>query len=181
MFRFESDLRLIGAIIDGVEEMHRAHAVRGSFDTHDLINWLNAHHNPELNDIISYYAKGDVLNVATVQIGNYLKNRLDQRKVGDQISTRCEISLKTGARPGGDSEVSVWQISPSTRAGLDRARVSLFANAQTSELASTTALADFGWLGRISGSFKDEPAFAEVVEYGRTHRSEGRTEDSDNS
>jgi hypothetical protein len=35
------------------------------------------------------------------------------------------------------------------------------------------------WLERFTGSFKDEPAFAEVVEYGRSIRSSDRPREGD--
>jgi hypothetical protein len=40
-----------------------------------------------------------------------------------------------------------------------------------------TDVREQNWVERFTGSFKDEPAFAEVVEYGRTLRSAERPQE----
>jgi len=45
------------------------------------------------------------------------------------------------------------------------------------QLASRTPAAN--WLDQITGSFKDEPAFAEVLEYGRAIRQADRPPEDD--
>lgn len=177
MFSFESDRRLVSAILDGVAEMHRAHGAGGTYDTHDLVNWLNDRRNSELNEIIARYPNGDAVHVATVQIGRYLQNRLGQRKVDDRVSTREDIALRAGVRGGGDCKVSVWEVSRATEAALDRAREALRERGGPPGPADPTAPVDLGWIGRIAGSFKDDPVFAEVVELGRARRVADRPDD----
>jgi hypothetical protein len=42
------------------------------------------------------------------------------------------------------------------------------------QLALAARAPDANWLERVTGSFKDEPAFAEVLEYGRAIRQADR-------
>ena len=130
MARFSGERRLVQAIRDGVAEMHRLHARRGWYDGHDLVNWMNSNRNAELNDIIDYYRRApagsrrrrpgrDPVHSATVQIGNFLKNRLGQRKVREQNSPR-QITLRGGAHRDGNCNVSVWQVSQDTALGSAR-------------------------------------------------------------
>ena len=42
------------------------------------------------------------------------------------------------------------------------------------QLALAARAPDVNWLERVTGSFKDEPAFAEVLEYGRAIRQADR-------
>lgn len=121
MARFSNNERLVAAIRDGVEEMHRLHASRRKFDSHDLINWLDTNRNAELNDIYALYANCvDREMTADQQIGRYLY-RLGQHKVGDQLSSR-HITLRNGTNRNGECVVSVWEISPKTVQALKDAR-----------------------------------------------------------
>jgi hypothetical protein len=110
MFRFAVEDRLVRAIRDGATEMRRRYVKLGSYDGHDLINWMNDNRNDELNDIIGYYRPGaDPVHAATIQIGNFLKNCLGQTKIGEQESPR-RITLRGGGNRDVCCNVSVWQI-----------------------------------------------------------------------
>lgn len=123
MSRFSETHHLVQAIRDGVGELHRLHVRRGWYDGHDLINWMNSNRNDELNGIIDYYrpSGADPVHIATIQIGNFLKNRLGQQKIGEQTSPR-QITLRCGANRDGRCNVSVWQISHGTMVGNLRDR-----------------------------------------------------------
>ena len=108
MSRFSMNDRVVQAIRDGVAELRQLHAARGWYDGHDLITWLSDHRNPELNSVIDYYTRGDPVHTATVQIGNFLKNRMGQEKIGERVSTR-RIRLRGGANRDGECNVSVWR------------------------------------------------------------------------
>jgi hypothetical protein len=87
MSRFSGEHRLVQAIRDGVAEMHRTHGNRGWYDGHDLVNWMNGNRNAELNDIFDCYrSAADPVHTGTVQIGNFLKNCLAQRKIREHDS-----------------------------------------------------------------------------------------------
>jgi hypothetical protein len=121
MARFSSDTRLVQAICDGVAEMHRRYAVHRQFDSHDLINWLDRNRNPELNDIYDLYRDcKDPEMTADQQIGKFLYD-LGQLKIGERISRR-RISRRTGYNRNGECKVSIWEISPRTVDGLDKAK-----------------------------------------------------------
>ena len=121
MARFSSDARLVQAIHDGVEEMHRRHGTRRQFDGHALINWLDANRNQELNDIYDLYDDcKDPEMTADQQIGKYLYS-LGQVKIGDRTSPR-RISRRGGTHRNGECKVSVWEVSANTIAGLAKAR-----------------------------------------------------------
>jgi hypothetical protein len=129
MSRFSGNRRLVRAILDGVAEMHRLHSDRGRFDSHDLINWMNDRENAALNELIALYHGDDPVHTATVQVANFLKNEVGQRKTHEQVSRR-RITLNGGTPRNGDSKVSVWEISASTREGLSRAREILLEDKQ---------------------------------------------------
>jgi hypothetical protein len=79
--------------------MRRLHVHRGWHDGHDLVNWMNINRNGEFNDIIGYYRPGaDPVHAATIQIGNFLKNRLGQTKIGERESPR-RITLRGWREP----------------------------------------------------------------------------------
>ncbi len=115
MARFFSDPSLVKAIRDGVREMHRSHALRGRYDGHDLINWLDEHRNPELNAIYDLYDDcRDPEMTADQQVGRFLY-RLGQEKIGERTSAR-RITRRSGNR-NGFCQVSVWRISARTALG----------------------------------------------------------------
>lgn len=124
MARFSFDTRLVQTICDGVDQMHQQHAARGQFDGHDLINWLDANRNQELNDIYDLYDNcRDPEMTADQQIGRFLY-RLGQVKIGDRVSPR-RISRRTGYNRNGECAVSIWEVSPRTIAGLAKAKMEL--------------------------------------------------------
>jgi hypothetical protein len=110
----------VTAIHAGMTAMHAAHAARGWFDSHDLINWLNVHHNPVLNAIVTNYritrtgrpAK-DPVHTATREIGKFIERELGQVKIGDHESAR-RITLTGGTRRDGVCVNSVWRINATT-------------------------------------------------------------------
>lgn len=106
--------------------MHRRHAPKGQFDGHDLINWLDAHRNSELNDIYDLYSGcyGPEMT-ADQHIGKFLY-RLGQVKIGERISPR-RISRRQGYHRDGTCKVSIWQISPQTQGALQQSRARLLA------------------------------------------------------
>jgi len=172
MPRFSGEHRLVRAILDGVAEMHRRHAAAGAFDSHDLINWLDEHRNPELNDIYDLdLGSDDVEMRADQQLGRFLDS-LGQVKVGEGTSSR-HITRRGGADRPGVSEVSAWQISPETVGGLARAREEWLGDrAPAGATVDAEVAPPDDWLDRISGSFKNDPAFEEVLEFGRAFRDE---------
>jgi hypothetical protein len=107
-------------VIDaGVATLQVAHAGRGWFDSHDLINWLNVYHNVVLNEIVANYritgegnpAKNPV-HTATREIGKFIERELGQVKIGDHISVRNPIMLTGGGvHPGDQCMNSVWDIA----------------------------------------------------------------------
>lgn len=64
----------------------------------------------------------------------------------------------------------------STETGIERRLTAV--EAAVAELRSRLATAPPpDWLERITGSFKDEPAFEDLLELGREFRAEGRPEE----
>jgi hypothetical protein len=181
MSRFSGNRRLVRAILDGVAEMHRLHSDQGQFDSHDLINWMNDHENAALNELIALYHGDDPVRAATVQVSNFLKNEVGQQKTHNKQVSHRRITLNGGASRDGDSKVSVWEISASTREGLSRARRVLLEDKQPAVPPHESAPADLGWIAQIIGTFKDEPAFSEVLAYGRAFRHQDRPLEDDDS
>ena len=100
----------VQAIHGAVAESRITHADERNYDGHDIINWLNDHRNNELNDVIDLYSNtADPVHYATIQIGRFLKNQLNQDKIGERISNR-RITLRDGSMRNGTCDVSVWQI-----------------------------------------------------------------------
>jgi hypothetical protein len=119
MARFSHDERLSDAILDGVRKMHVVYAQRGWYDGHDLINWLDANRNDELNEIYDLYQNSDDPEMrADQQIGHHLY-RLNQKKIGERKSPR-RISKRSGHNRNGFCKVSVWEISPGTAVPIRR-------------------------------------------------------------
>ena len=177
MARFARDRSLVEALVAGVTEMQSVHATEGQYDSHDLLNWLNINRNPELNALYDLYLDCDDPQMrANHQIGKFL-DRLGQIKIGELPSERHAI-LEHGVNrfAGGDCEVSVWEISASTRTSLTAERALLFGPggffdriaAEPLPVPTTGTAAD--WIERISGTFKDDPDFEEFVEHGRAYR-----------
>jgi Protein of unknown function (DUF2442) len=112
----------VRAIHAGVTALQAKHAPRGWFDSHNLINWLNRHHNAVLNAIVDNYrttGKGkpakNPVHTATREIGRFIERRLGQVKTGDHQSVRNPIKLTDGGvHPGDECENSVWKIDAST-------------------------------------------------------------------
>ena len=98
-----------GAIRDALAAVRNASRRQGTYDGHDIVNWLNDHRNHLLNDIIDCYPRGDSVHIATIQIGNFLRDRLHQTKVGVRISER-RIALLGGSSRNGKCKVSLWRI-----------------------------------------------------------------------
>lgn len=100
----------VQAIRRTVAILRVAHAGARHYDGHDVINLLNDQHNAELNDIFDCYRNtSDPVHYATIQIGNFLKNGLNQIKIGERVSSR-RITLRGGSTRDGRCDVSVWQI-----------------------------------------------------------------------
>ena len=117
----------VQAIDAGIAAMHQVHANRGWYDSHDLINWLGAHSNDVLDEIIAAYRfKGDgtpardPILIATRQIARFLDDHRAEIQVGKHVSHRNAIQARP-PRAGGDSEVAVWKIEPNSAA--DNVRV----------------------------------------------------------
>jgi hypothetical protein len=166
MSRFTTNVSLVRAICDGVAQMHAEHAEDGRFDTHDLINWLNDHRNSELNDTYDLYRGSDDPEMrADNQIGRFLYN-LGQIKIGERTSVR-RIGRRDGVDRNGECKVSVWEVSPRAQEALAEARRT-FAPESTAE-----------WLEEISGMFRDDPVFDEIIQYGREFREAARVADED--
>jgi len=108
---FASNPSIVRAISNGVAFVRRAREADGWYDSHDLINWLDIHHNDVLNDIIDCYKSrsSDPVHTATIQIGKYLRDHLGQVKVGENKSYH-HITLRSGDKRNGDCEVSKWKI-----------------------------------------------------------------------
>ena len=111
MARFSGMPNVVHAIRAGVAAARRSRAAQGWYDSHDVINWLDANHNSELNDVIDCYAptSSDPVHTATIQIGNYLRDHLGEVKIGVNTSYR-HISLRGGGNRNGECEVSKWRI-----------------------------------------------------------------------
>jgi len=102
----------VHAIKTSVNAVRGIRAAQGEdwYDGHDVINRLNSDFNRELNDVIDAYPTSvDPVHTATIQIGNYLKNHLGQRKIGVNVSPR-RIALRSGESRNGECEVSKWKI-----------------------------------------------------------------------
>jgi len=115
----------VQAIREAVATAHDHYATRGWFDSHDIVNWLNEHHNDILNEIVDHYrltADGtpaqDPVHQATVQIGNFMRDWMGQDKTeyAERRSAR-RVNLSDGTTRHGDSEVSVWSVLPQTQLG----------------------------------------------------------------
>jgi hypothetical protein len=112
----------VRAIHAGVTALGAAHAARGWFDSHDLINWLNDHHNAVLCAIVDNYritGKGkpakNPVHTATVQIARFIELRLDQVKIDNHRSVRNRIKCTGGGEhPGDECENSRWRIDTAT-------------------------------------------------------------------
>ena len=149
--------------------MHRRHAEQGQYDSHDLINWLNDNRSAELEEIYKLYADCvDPEMTADQQIGKYLYE-VGQQKIGERESPR-RIVLP-GRNRSGTCTVSVWAINATTREGLAEAESRCAATRCPEQPAEATT---GDWLDRISGSLANEPAFAEVLKYGREFRESDR-------
>jgi hypothetical protein len=121
MARFSNDARLVAAIRDGVEVMHRRHIIRKRVDSHDLINWMDTERNSELNDIYAMYRDcKDPEMTADQQIGKYLY-QLGQHKVGNRLSSR-HITRRDGTNRDGECSVSIWEITPLTMQAIKDAQ-----------------------------------------------------------
>ena len=176
--RIARKLSLVNAIIDGVEEMHNAHAVLGKFEGHALINWLNSNRNPQLDEIYDLYPSHDPEMTGDQQIGKFFYN-LGQINVGEVVSPR-QITRPSGRNRPGVCEISTWEISARTKEGLKTAREEfpgpVSSNGATGA-PTTPSAAD--WIRQISGIFEDEPEFEKVIEYGREFRWADRPTDAD--
>ncbi len=107
----------VQALDDGIAAMRQAHADRGWYDSHDLINWLNEHSNTVLNEIIDSYRfrrdgtpAHDPILTATRQIAKFLQHHRHQVQLGKHISQRNAIQT-VPRRAKGNAVVAVWQIS----------------------------------------------------------------------
>ncbi len=103
----------VQALDDGIAAMRQAHADRGWYDSHDLINWLIEHSEPVLKEIIeSYRPKGDAAPardpylIATRQIAKYLRDHRGQERIGRHKSYRKTIQTDL-PRVGGYADVTV--------------------------------------------------------------------------
>ena len=128
IMRIREDPTWVRAIQAGVTALHDAHGSRGWFDSHDLINWLNDHHNAVLCAIVDNYrttsqgkpAKNPV-HTATREIGNFIKRELGQVKIGDHHSVRNRIKCAGGGEhPGGECGNSMWRIDAATTGGAQQ-------------------------------------------------------------
>ncbi len=100
----------VGAIRVAVAAVRSIHANKRCYDGHDVVNWLNEYRNNQLNEIIDCYGNTtDPVHHATIQIGKFLKNHLDQQKIGTCISGR-RITLRDGLNRNGNCAVSQWSI-----------------------------------------------------------------------
>ena len=121
MARFSANTRLVQAVCDGVEHLHSRYASRRQFDGHDLINWLDANRNRELNDIYDLYSDCVYPEMtADQQIGKFLYE-LGQAKIGERVSKR-RITRRGGPNRNGECTVSIWEISKRTIDGLAAAK-----------------------------------------------------------
>src|SRR5450755_2212918 len=91
----------VRAIHSAVAELRITHADERNYDGHDVVNWLNDHRNNELNDIIDRYSNTpDPVHSATIQIGRFLKNQINQNKIGERVSNRS-VTLRDGSTRNG--------------------------------------------------------------------------------
>ena len=175
MARFARDRRLVEALVDGVDAMLHA---EGSYDSHDLIAWLNVNHPSQLNDLYDLYLDcADPEMTADQQIGTYLY-RLGQIKIGEQISAR-QIDRRGDGNRNGTCAASVWEVSEQSREGLTAARSGLFEAGGFFDRVAAEPIPDVqpGWFRRTAGMFRDDPGFAEVVRLGREFRESDRPAD----
>jgi len=179
MARFARDRRLVEAIVDGVAAMLDAH---GSYDSHDLIDWLNANRPAQLHDLYDlYHDCADPEMTADQQIGKFLET-LGQIKLGEQVAAR-PIEQRGGGDRNGTSKVSVWEASEQARQALEPAKESLFGPGgffeRIARERSPAAPAD--WLHRVSGSMKEIPEeeWQEFLRYSREAREEMDREHAD--
>ncbi len=178
MARFARDRRLIEAVLDGVSEPHRIHAAEDHFGTHDLINWLNANRPTELNDLYDlYHDCADPEMTANQQIGKFLYT-LGQVKVDEQVSSR-RIDRRGGGNRNGTCSASVWEVSERTREGLAGSRETLFGPEGFFDriAAEPPIVASPNWIDQMSGTFADNPVFAEMIRLGREFRESYGPED----
>ena len=182
MARFARDRSLVEALADGVDALLRAEG--SSYNSHDLLTWLNTNRPTPLHDLYDLYRDCiDPETTADQQIGKFL-SRLGQIKIGEQVSDRLIDQRGSGDRNGACPS-SVWEVSERTRAGLTAARELLFGPggffdrvaAEPLPVPTTGTAAD--WIERISGTFKDDPVFAEMVRLGREYRETGRPSDDE--
>ena len=179
MARFARDRRLVEAIVDGVDALLHAD---GSYDSHDLINWLNANRTTQLNDLYDLYPDcADPEMTADQQLGKFLY-RLGQIKIDEQVSPRS-IDRRGGGNRNGTCAASVWEVSDRTTEGLETARKRLFGPEGFFERISREEVIEprIDWINRISGSFIDDADFQEMVRLGREYRDADRPEDEDDS
>src|SRR5258708_4051508 len=104
--------------------MHIRHAIRevqvagstsrGWYDSHELIGWLNANHNQELNEMFALFG-GDPVQNGDIAIGKFLY-KLGQIKIGEHVSER-RVTTPTGNRDGRCVN-SIWEISQTTWVAL---------------------------------------------------------------
>jgi hypothetical protein len=114
------------AIQLGVLYQHATHASRGWFDSHDLINWLNANHNAILNALVTNYeitGEGkpaeDPVRTATRETGKFIERELGQVKIGEQESLR-QFTLANGTHRNGVCLNSKWRIDAQSTAAAQR-------------------------------------------------------------
>ena len=181
MARFARDRSLVEALVDGVETLLLA---GGSYDSDDLLNWLKANRETQLHDLYDQYRDhSDPALTANQQIERFL-SRLGQIKIGEPVSKRL-IDVSERGDCNGTCPSSVWEVSEQSKAGLAAARVKLFgpggffdqiaAEPPPPPPTGTTA----EWIERISGTFKDDPVFAEMVRLGREYRVADRLADDE--
>ena len=177
MARFARDRRFVEAIIDGVDAM--LHTNR-SYDSHDLIAWLNANRSTQLNELYDLYLDcNDPETTANQQIGKYLFT-LGQIKIGEQVSAR-RIDRSGGVTVNGSDTVTIWEASERAREGLNATKETLFGRdgffdrvERESPVSSTN-----DWLDRMTGMFANDPVFAEMVRLGREYRESTRLNDDE--
>jgi hypothetical protein len=113
-----SDVELVEAIREAVMAVRRDPRLRkrGWYDSHTIVNYLDAYRNEVLNRIIDLYLDcQDPPHRATIQIGCFLRDHLSQskKKYGEGPSKR-RITLRDGSRRDGKCSVSRWEISDAT-------------------------------------------------------------------
>ena len=175
MARFARDRRLVEAIIDGVDVLLHGD---GPYDSHDLITWLNANRTTQLNDLYDlYHDCVDPEMTADQQLGKFMYT-LGQIKTDERVSPRS-IDRRGGGNRNGTCTASVWEVSERTRAGLTAAREALFEPGGFFDrvAAEPSPAATPGWLAHMTGAFRDDPVFAEMVRLGREFREADRPDD----